>query len=237
MEDTAIARSTGGVLTGISSMATRRVLAELSAIYENRSGQRVAVEFVGGVDAARRVEAGEAFDFVVLAAAAIDKLAVAGRIDPHTRRVIARSRVAIAVPTGAKRPDLGSEEALRDALLAVNRIGYSTGPSGEHLTRLLQRWGIADLVAPRMVKAPPGVPVGTLVARGEVDVGIQQLSELMDLPGVEIAGTLPPAIQEITAFTGAVCEPSAQRAAANALLSFCASSLADATKLKYGMEP
>lgn len=206
-------------------------------MYENRSGQRVAVEFVGGVDAARRVEAGEAFDFVVLAAAAIDQLAVAGRIDPHTRLVIARSRVAMAVPAGTTHPDLASEQELRNALLAVNRIGYSTGPSGEHLRRLLQRWDIADVVAPRMVKAPPGVPVGALLARGEVDVGIQQLSELIGLPGVEVVGAFPAEIQEITEFTGAVCEPSAARAAAQALLAFCASSLADATKRRHGMEP
>ena len=237
MADTAIARNHGELITGISSMATRRVLAALTAMYEKRSGQRVAVEFVGGIDAARRVEDGETFDFVVLAAAAIDKLAVAGRIDPRTRLVVARSRVAMAVPAGANHPDLGTEQALRNALLAANRIGYSTGPSGEHLTQLLQRWGIADVIAPRMVKAPPGVPVGTLLARGEADVGIQQLSELIDLPGVEVVGTFPSEIQEITEFTGAVCEPSARHAAAKALLAFCASPSADATKRRHGMEP
>ena len=225
------------MITGISSMATRHVLAELSAAYEKRSGLRIAVESVGGVDAARRIEAGEAFDFVVLAAPAIAKLAAAGHIDPDTRIDIARSRVAIAVLAGARRPYLGSEQAVRDTLLAAHRIGYSTGPSGEHLARLLQRWGIADVIAPRMVKAPSGVPVGTLVARGEVDIGLQQLSELVDLPGIDVAGTLPSEIQEITVFTGAICASSVRRTAANALLSFLASSQADATKRRHGMEP
>ena len=218
-------------------MATRRVLSELGAMYEKQSGQHVAIEFAGGVDGARRVEAGESFDFVVLAALAIDRLATSGRIDPDTRTAIAHSRVAIAVPAGAQRPDLGSEQAVRDAMLAARRIGYSTGPSGEHLLRLLQRWGIAHVVTPRMVKAPSGVPVGTLVASGKVDLGVQQLSELMNHPGIDVAGPLPAEIQENTVFTGAVCVSSARRASARALLAFCASSQADATKRNLGMEP
>ncbi len=122
-------------------------------------------------------------------------------------------------------------------MLAARRIGYSTGPSGDHLMKLLQRWGIADAVAARMVKAPPGIPVGTLLARGEADVGFQQLSELQNVPGVDVAGALPPEIQEITVFTGAVCTSSERRAAAAALLDFCGSSQADAIKRKLGMEP
>jgi molybdate transport system substrate-binding protein len=150
---------------------------------------------------------------------------------------IARSRIAIAVRAGAQGPDLGSELAVRDAVLATRRIGYSTGPSGEHLAKLLQRWGITDAVASRMVKAPPGVPVGTLLARGEADIGFQQLSELQNLPGVDVAGMLPPEIQEVTVFTGAVCASSTRRAAAAALLDFFGSSQADTTIRKHGMEP
>ena len=237
MADTSGALASGERITGISSMATRRVLAELGAAYERQSGQRVVVESVGGVDASRRVEGGEAFDFVVLAAPAMDKLAAAGRVDPDTRVDIARSRVAIAVPAGARRPDLTSGQAVRDAVLAARKIGYSTGPSGRHLTNLFERWGIAATIAPRTVEAPPGVAVGTLVARGDVDLGFQQLSELMHLPGIDVVGTLPPEIQEITVFSGAVCVSSARRAAAQALLSFCTSPAADAAKRDHGMEP
>jgi molybdate transport system substrate-binding protein len=234
---TDVAHSAGRSITGISSMATRTLLAELSAQYEQRTGRRVAVESVGGVDAVRRIDAGETFDFVVLAGSAIDKLAATGRVVPASRVDIARSRIAIAVPAGVRRPDLGSERAVRDAVLAARRIGYSTGPSGEHLAKLLQRWGVADAVAARMVKAPPGVPVGALVARGEADIGFQQLSELMNMHGVDVAATLPPEIQEVTVFTGAVCASSEQRAGAAAWLDFCASSQADAIKHKLGMEP
>jgi molybdate transport system substrate-binding protein len=237
MTETAGAQAIGERITGISSMATRRVLGELAAAYERQSGQRVVVESVGGVDAVRRIEAGEAFDFVVLAAEAIDKLAATGRIDPDTRFDIARSRVAIAVPAGARRPDLTSGQAVRDAVLAARSIGYSTGPSGRHLARLFARWGIADTIATRLVEAPPGVPVGTLVARADVEMGFQQLSELIDLPGIDVVGTLPLEIQEITVFSGAACVASARRAAAKALLSFCTSPAANAAKHRHGMEP
>lgn len=224
-------------LTGISSMATRHVLAELADIYERQSAQRVVIESMGGVDAARRVEDGELFDFVVLAADALDRLAAVGRIDRGSRIDFARSGVAIAVPAGAPRPDVGDEEAVRHAVLAARSIGYSTGPSGAHLARLFERWGIAATVASRVVKAPPGVPVGTLVARGEVALGFQQLSELIHVSGIDVIGALPPEIQVITVFAAAVCSGSYRPAAAGALLAFLASPEADAAKRRHGMEP
>ena len=226
-----------GRITGISSMAMRHVLGELSDAYERQSGQTIAIVSAGGVDVARRVENGEPFDFVVLAANAIDKLAAGGRVNPESRTDLARSPVAIAVATGATRPDVSSEPAIRDAVLRARSIGYSTGPSGEHLVRLFKRWGIADLIAPRIVQAPPGVPVGTLVARGDVELCFQQLSELMHVPGVDVIGLLPPDIQATTVFVAAVCKASNCPVAAGALLSFLASSEADAAKRRHGMEP
>jgi molybdate transport system substrate-binding protein len=224
-------------ITGISSMATRQVLAELAEAYERQAGQRVAIESVGGVDAARRVESGEAFDFVVLASNAIEKLAAAGRVDAASRVDVARSGVAIAVQTGAARPDIATESALREALLAARTIGYSTGPSGTHLMRLFERWGIAATIAPRIVQAPPGVPVGTLVACGDVALGFQQLSELMHVPGIDVIGELPPEIQVVTVFSAAVCTASKRPETARSLLSFLASPEADAAKRRHGMDP
>jgi molybdate transport system substrate-binding protein len=135
------------------------------------------------------------------------------------------------------RPDVSSESAIRDAVLRARSIGYSTGPSGEHLVGLFKRWGIADVIAPRIVQAPPGVPVGTLVARGDVEICFQQLSELMHVPGADVIGLLPPEIQATTVFAAAVCKASNCPAAAAALLSFLASSEADAAKRRHGMEP
>ncbi len=218
-------------------MATRGLLVELALAYEKTAGRRIAVESVGGVDAVRRVEAGEPFDFVVLAADAIDKLAAAGHVDPASRTAVVRSGVAVAVRAGAPHPDIASEEAVRTAVLGAGRIGYSTGPSGVYLTRLFQRWGIAEAIAARIVQAPPGVPVGTLLARGEVDLGFQQLSELMHQPGIDVLGPLPPAIQVTTIFSAARCRPSTRRDETAAWLSYLASAAAAEAKYRHGMEP
>ncbi|MDQ2962627.1 MAG: substrate-binding domain-containing protein [Pseudomonadota bacterium] len=232
-----IEQTIGERITGISSMATRDMLADLADVCQRRSGQPVAIVSVGGVDAVRRVQEGEPFDFVVLAADAIDRLATAGCIDPGSRIDLARSGVAIAVAAGAPRPDVGNELAMRHAVLAARSIGYSTGPSGAHLARLFERWGIAETIASRIVQAPPGVPVGTLVARGVVELGFQQLSELMHLPGIDVIGPLPPDIQVVTVFAAAVCTKSTRSEVAHALLSFLASAEADAAKRRHGMEP
>ncbi len=221
------------MITGISSMATRALLAELTAAY----GSRVAIESVGGVDAAKRVAAGEAFDVVVLAADAIDKLVAAGRVLAGSKVDLVHSGVAVAVKAGAAHPDIASEEAVKRAVLAAPTLGYSTGPSGVQLAKLFERWGIAQEIAPRIVQAPPGVPVGTLVARGEVALGFQQLSELMSLPGIDVLGPLPPAIQITTTFSAGVCAASSQPDAARALLAFLAAPGKAATKRQHGMEP
>ncbi|MFM0550200.1 substrate-binding domain-containing protein, partial [Paraburkholderia sediminicola] len=148
-----------------------------------------------------------------------------------------RSGVAIAVASGAPRPDVVTEAALRDAVLAARSIGYSTGPSGSHLTRLFERWGIADAIAPRVVQAPPGVPVGALVARGDVELGFQQLSELMHLPGIDVIGRMPAEVQIVTVFSAGICTASGKQDVAKAFLSFLASSQCDKARLNQGMEP
>ena len=224
-------------ITGISSMATRQVLAELADAYARSSGSEVAIESVGGVDAARRVQAGEAFDLVVLASDAIDRLIGSGHVVAGSRVDLMRSPVAIAVRAGAPRPDVGSEAALRQAVEAARRIGYSTGPSGTHLARLFERWGLADRIRDRIVQPPPGVPVGGLVARGEIELGFQQLSELMHLEGIDVIGTLPPGCDFITIFSAGVCATATQSDAARAMLDFMSSPVADEAKRRHGMEP
>jgi molybdate transport system substrate-binding protein len=224
-------------ITGISSRATRALLAELAAAYTARHGVEVAITSVGGVDAARRVAAGEAFDVVVLAADAIDTLQAAGRVVAGSKVDLVHSGVSVAVRAGAPRPDIGSEAAVCAAVLAAPSVGTSTGPSGVALTRLFERWGIADAIAPRLVTPPPGTPVGALVARGEVALGFQQLSELMALEGVDVVGPLPPSIQIITTFSAGVCTASTQPEAARALLDFMASPAVAEAKRRQGMDP
>jgi len=224
-------------ITGISSMATRLLLAELAAAWEQRSGTAVAIESVGGVDAAKRVQAGEVFDLVVLASDAIERLLASGHVAAGSRIDLVRSDVAVAVKAGTARPDIGSEDALRRALLGARSLAYSTGPSGVALAQLFERWGIADELRPRIVQPPPGVPVATLVARGEVELGFQQLSELIHVQGIELLGPLPDAVRITTIFSGGVCTASSRPEAARAVLEFMASPDAAEAKRRQGMAP
>jgi molybdate transport system substrate-binding protein len=228
--------STSQSIRGISSMATRQLLAELAQAYTQCSGTTVDIVSVGGVDAARRVRDGESFDLVVLAADAIDALIAEGHLGADSRRALANSPVAVAVPAGAARPDIGSEEALRQTLLAARRLGYSTGPSGTALLRLFKRWGLADTLTDRLLQARPGVPVGALLAGGEADIGFQQLSELQGMTGITVLGGMPPGLEIITHFVGAVGSSSrAQGTAAQALLDFMAAPEHAALKQRHGM--
>lgn len=222
----------------ISSMATKKLLGELTALYEQQNpGTSIKLESVGGVDAAKRVQAGEAFDAVILASDAIDKLIASGHALAGSRADLVRSGVAIAVKAGAQAPDISSEAAVKQAVLAAPTLGYSTGPSGVQLATLFERWGISEQVKNKLVIPPPGVPVGSLVASGEVTLGFQQLSELMHLPGIDVLGPLPEAIQIATVFSGGIAAASAQPDAVRQLLAFMASASVAQLKRENGMEP
>ena len=224
-------------ISGLSSMATQHVLAELARAHVHGSGAAVAVTSMGGVEAAKRVRAGETWDFVVLAADVIAKLEAEGHVVPGSRTEIARSGVAVAVPLEAPAPDLSSEAAVREAVMNARAIGFSTGPSGAYLMGLFERWGIAEAVKARLVQAPPGVPVGELVARGKVDLGFQQLSELIHLRGIRLAGLLPAEIQSMTTFSAAICGTSEDGRATRDFLRFLASAETNDCKRRHGMEP
>lgn len=218
-------------------MATRAVLADLAAAYAQRTGCSVLIESVGGVDAVRRVQAGEIFDAVFLASEAIDKLISGGHVLPDSKADLMRSGVAVAVRQGAALPDISTEDALRDAVRGAPSIGYSTGPSGMALLKLFERWGITSEIQSRLVLASPGVPVGTLVAEGRVGLGFQQHSELLHVAGIKLLGPLPPSIQIITTFSAGVGSLSKRVEAARELLAYLASPDATDAKRRQGMEP
>jgi molybdate transport system substrate-binding protein len=227
------------VLRGISSMATKALLADLTQAYKAQTGVSVHIESVGGVDAAKRVQAGEAFDMVLLASDAIDKLMASGHVQTGSRCDWVRSPVAVAVQAGAVRPDLSNEAAVKAAVLASPTLSYSTGPSGVYLEKLFARWGIADEVKPRIVVPPPGTPVGALVASGQAALGFQQLSELIALPGIDVLGTLPADVAFITTFSSGVpsviANDAARVAAVQSFLQFLASAGVEDVKRKQGM--
>ena len=222
-------------------MATRQLLAELAAAFEQQSGCVVSFDSVGGVDAVKRIQAGEVFDLAVLGSDAIDKLMATGHLRAGSRVDLVLSGVAVAVRAGAALPDISSEDAVRLAVCAARSISYSTGPSGVALAALFERWGIADAIQSRLVQAPPGVPVAILVASGQVELGFQQLSELLHVEGVAVVGPLPLAIQITTTFSAGiptrVSADSSTAKQVRELLDFMTSPLATKYKQRHGMEP
>lgn len=223
-------------ILGVSSMATRAILAELTQRYEAATGVGVAITAMGGVDAAKAVRDGEPADIVILASGPMAKLEAEGRLLSGSVRAFARSGMAVAVRAGAEQPDIRDEAAVKRAVLAARTVGYSTGPSGDHLLQLCERWGVpAD--SEGLLKAPPGVPVASLVADGRAEIGFQQLSELIDAPGVAVIGPLPPEIQATTVFAAGVARASRQPEETRALIDFLTSAETAEVKRARGMEP
>ncbi len=216
-------------------MATKSLLVDLTRKFAEQTGHRVDVLSMGGVDAVQRVSEGGPFDLVMLARNAIDKLAAGGFLLPESLTDVVDSGVAVAVRAGAARPDIRTEAALRAAVRAAPRLAYSTGPSGVQLARLFDRWGLSAELAPKLVTAPPGVPVGSLVAAGQVDLGFQQLSELMHLDGIDLLGPLPDEVQITTTFSVAIASTCQQTPLANGFLQFVRSPERDALKQAHGM--
>jgi molybdate transport system substrate-binding protein len=189
---------------------------------------------MGGVEAAKLVRAGEATDIVVLASKVMGALEAEGHLAKGDTRDFARSEIGIAARVGVALPSVVDEQAVRQAMLDARRICYSTGPSGDHLKALCEKWGVP---LTRALVAPPGVPVATLVANGEADLGFQQLSELIDQPGIQIAGPLPPEIQAVTVFSAGISATSCNAEGARAFVAYLASLETGDAKRRHGMEP
>ena len=223
-----------GGLVVLSSMATRHILGDLVRDHEARKGAHVEIRSMGGVEAAKLVRAGEATDVVVLASKVMTSLEVEGHLAKGDTRDFARSEIGIAVRAGLAPPSVANERAVKQAMLGARKICYSTGPSGDHLKALCEKWGVPQA---RVLMAPPGVPVATLVASGDADLGFQQLSELIDQPGIEVVGPLPSEIQVVTVFSAGVATVSRNPEGARALIAYLASGERAGAKRRHGMEP
>ena len=210
-------------VTGISSMATRQILAELTDAYQKATGQAVTIESVGGVDAAKRIRSGEAFDVAVLASDALQKLEADDCLVAGSIVNMAESPMALAVRAGSPKPDPLDEAAVRMAMTDARSIGISTGPSGTHVLKLARDWGLEREVASRIVQAKPGIPVAKLLADGEVELGFQQLSEMLGAPGIDIVGLLPASLQPGTVFAAAICKAAANPEAARDFIGYLTS--------------
>ncbi|MFE0643351.1 substrate-binding domain-containing protein [Streptomyces sp. NPDC058877] len=222
-------------ISGLSSMATRPVLAELTEHIRRTHGLPVRFDSAGGVEVAQRVRAGAGADVLVLADGAVAGLADEGYVLDDTVRPLWVSEVVAAVPEGTPAPALRSESDLRIALLSAEGIAYSTGPSGTALVDLIARLGLTDVLRDRLVQAPSGVPAGSLLTSGRADLAFQQHSELMDLPGVTVAGPLPGGTAISSMFSGAVLAASSQPGRAREVLDLLGSDTATTTARARGM--
>ena len=218
-------------------MAPRAVVAQAALRYGEQSSIVIDVQAAGGVEVARRVAAGESVDVVVLASDAIDKLIADGILLPASRTPLMESEIAIGVRAGTVKPVAADEQSLRTLILEAPSLSYSTGPSGQYLEKLFERWCIHERIRERIVVPPPGVPEATLIASGEVALGFQQASELIGVAGVEVAGFLPPALQLITVFTAGVSPGSVHIGDAERFVRFAASGALDAVRKQRGMGP
>jgi len=222
------------------------VYAELGPAFERASGHRLITTrgpSMGDSPEAipTRLARGETADVVILDGGSADELAKRGLVRAGTKVDLARSQIGMVVRAGVAKPNIGSVEAFRRMLLAVKSIGYSDSTSGTYLsTTLFAKLGVADQVAgkSRKVRGPPsGEPVAAVVARGELEIGFQQVSELIDIPGVTFVGAIPSELQPGFSFAGAITAAAQQPDAARALLRFLASPEAASTILKAGLTP
>ena len=220
-------------------MATRQLLADLVQSYASTYREKWQIESVGGVDAARRVAAGESFDLVLLANDAIDGLIAQGHLLPGSRIDWVLSSVVVAVPEGVTPPPIATEAQLRLAVQDAPTIGISTGPSGAYVEKLIRGWGLGDLLEARRVVPPPGTPVGQYIAQGKVALGFQQRSEMVGLSGVQVLGPLPDPVAYTTVFSAGipVARPPGhpQRAEIDRFLAYLTSEDSLSFKLQHGM--
>jgi len=216
------------------SLAMKAAYLELTPRFESETGKRVATQFAGGVEIAKRLRAGESADLVIMAAKGIDDLERERLVATGSRIDLVNSIIGVAVKAGAARPDIGSSESLKRAVHAAKSIGYSSGPSGVYLAEVFKRWEIAPA---KLHQTAPGVPAGELLVSGEAEIAFQQVSELLPVKGIDYIGPLPADLQLVTIFSAGV--PVAAKSAADAreLAHFLKAPRAAPVLAKYGLEP
>lgn len=217
--------------------ALKEPLQELASGFERSTGHKVVLIGGGTEGITKRIAGGEAVDVVIVAAPNIDRLIAEGKLVAGSRTDIARVGVGVAVRSGLPRPDISSADAVKRAVLAAKSVAYSSGPSGFYLAELFKRMGIADEIKGKVKQPESGVQVGELVARGEADLGFQQVSELVHVKGIDYLGPLPAEIQNITTYSAALLPGARSPDAAKALVKYLTAPDAAQVLRKAGLEP
>ena len=221
----------------LASAAIREAYLELIPEFEKTTGNKVVAQWAGTPDIQKRIAGGEAADLVILGSSGTDELIREGKLVPDSRANFVKSGIGVAVRDGAPKPDISSAEAVKAAVLAAKSVAYSAGASGAYIVTLFQRMGIADEVKAKTAAVKPGEPVGAVIARGDAELGFQQVAELVPVRGIQYVGPLPAEIQKITVFSGGVHSGAAEPAAAAALAKFLTAPAAIPIIRKHNLEP
>jgi len=232
-----IGTASAAEISVLSSTAMRELLDELVPAFERVSGHKVTINFQSGVNVSAKVREGIAADLVITGGTALDDLIKDGKVVAGSRVDFVRSRVGVAVRVGAPKPDISTADAFKAALIAAKSVGVSKGPSGQHLLGVLDRLGIADQVKAKMVVPELGVRVGTLVAEGKAEIGVQQINELLPIAGIDFVGPLPDALQTVLIYATGLPATATQRDAARELVKFLTSEAAIPVMKKLGQDP
>jgi molybdate transport system substrate-binding protein len=224
-------------VTVLCSNGLRAVLEDVAPEFERTTGQRLAIRYSVSSELKKRIDAGERFDVAILTPGLVDALIAGGALAADTRTAVARSGMAVSIRRGASRPDLQTVDALKATLLAAKSIAFAKeGAGGLFFTALVQRFGLADQLAPKFKPTLTGAEVSRAVANGEAEIGIQPMSEILNVPAVELAGPFPSAVQDYAVMVAAVAARSPQTAGGKALIQFLMSPPVDAIVRTAGME-
>ena len=225
-------------MKGLFSNGVKAVVLDLLPEFERANGVTPVITWASTNMLIEEISKGATGDLAILTDEAIDGLIGQGKMVAGSRVDLVRSAIGIAVRQGAPKPDIGSAAALKQALLSARTISYSkTGISGVYFPTVLERLGIAEQVAAKVLIPPSGVPVGEVVAKGDAEIGVQQISELLPVPGIEIVGPLPAELQKVTVFSAGMFVGATDPQAAKALVAMLTSAVARPAYRRRGMEP
>lgn len=230
-------------VTVLATTAMKTSFDELAPQFERSSGHRLALTFGPSLQLEKRLGEGEGADVAIVSAAGIDALVGSGKIAPSSVTAIAGSALGVAVPRGAPKPDLSSADAFKRALLAAKSVAVSKpvggGQSGVHMAKVFERLGIAEQMAAK-AKYGQGGPsglVGLIIERGEAEIGVQQIAELLAVPGIDFVGPLPAELQSVTPFVAAIPAAAQNADAGRKLIAFLTSPEAKRVIKSKGLEP
>jgi molybdate transport system substrate-binding protein len=220
----------------IASVAFKDAYLAMVPDFEKATGHRVTTLWLPTVEIMSRLKGGEVTDLIIMSSSGVDELIKLNKLQAESRQIYVKSGIGIGMQKGSVKPDLSSAEAVKQALLNAKSVAYSTGPSGVYLVSLFEKMGITAALAPKL-KVIQGEPVGAVVQRGDAEIGLQQVPEILAVPAIDFVGPLPAEIQHITVFAFGIHEKANDVAATKAWIKTLKSDAAVPHIKKFGLDP